>query len=172
MKTVNWRHVRNEENPADAAIRGPDAMTLKSSSLWCHGPSWLSELRIPDQPNLANQRSCSLWWTLGISSEICEITSARINVLISGNNVLTYEELSTLLCDIEAILNSRPLLPISTDVLDLRTLTSAMKEMQNLPIPVPPLTTRTHQPFETHPGKRWTHIQKLIGIFWKRWSKE
>ena len=45
---------------------------------------------------------------------------------VMGNNVLTYEELSSLLCDIEAILNSRPLLPISTDVLDLRVLTSAM----------------------------------------------
>ena len=52
LKPVNWRHVRSEENPADAAIRGPDAMTLKSSSLWWHGPSWLSELRIPDQPKL------------------------------------------------------------------------------------------------------------------------
>ena len=88
---------------------------------------------------------------------------------VMGNNVLTYEELSTLLCDIEAIL-------ISTDVLDLRTLTPAMmvtgKEMQYLPIPVPPLMTSTHQPFETHPAKRWAHMQKLIGVFWKRWSKE
>ena len=45
---------------------------------------------------------------------------------VMGNNVLTYEEISSLLCDIEAILNTRPLLPISTDVLDLRVLTSAM----------------------------------------------
>ena len=95
---------------------------------------------------------------------------------VMGNNVLTYEELSTLLCDIEAILNSRPLLPISTEVLDVRTLTPAMtvkgKEMQYLPLPVPPLTTSTLQSFETHPAKRWAHMQKLIGIFWKRWSKE
>ena len=27
-------------------------MTLKNSSLWWHGPSWLFELRIPDQPKL------------------------------------------------------------------------------------------------------------------------
>ena len=43
--------------------------------------------------------------------------------------------------------------------------------MQYLPIPVPPLTS-TLQPCETHPAKRWAHKQKLVGIFWKRWSKE
>ena len=32
-----------------------------------------------------------------------------------GNNVLNYEELATLLCDIEAILNSRPLIEASDD---------------------------------------------------------
>ena len=89
---------------------------------------------------------------------------------VMGNNV------STSLCDIEAILNARPILPISTDVLNLRTLTPAMsvtgKEMQYLPIPVLPLTTSTLQPFETYPAKRWPHMQKLIGIFWKRWSKK
>ena len=52
LKPVSWRLVRSEENPADAATRGLDAMTLKNSSLWWHGPSWLSELRIPDQPKL------------------------------------------------------------------------------------------------------------------------
>ena len=52
LKPVNWRHVRSEENQADAATRGHDGMTLKSSSLWWQGPSWLSELRIPDQPKL------------------------------------------------------------------------------------------------------------------------
>ena len=82
---------------------------------------------------------------------------------VMGNNDLTHEELSTLLCDIEAILNSRPLLPISTNFLDLRTLTPALmvtgKEMQYVPIPVPPPTTSTLQPFETHPAKRWAHMQ-------------
>ena len=52
LKPVNVRHVRSEENPADAATRGHDGMTLKRSSLWWHGPSWLSELRIPHQPKL------------------------------------------------------------------------------------------------------------------------
>ena len=37
--------------------RGLEAMTLKSSSYWWHGPSWLSELRIPDQPKLTKTGS-------------------------------------------------------------------------------------------------------------------
>ena len=52
LKPVNWSHVRSDKDPAYAAFGGLDAMTLKSSSLWWHGPSWLSELRIPYQLKL------------------------------------------------------------------------------------------------------------------------
>ena len=45
-------HVRSEENRADAAIWGLDAMTPKKLSLWWLGPSSLSILWIPDQPKL------------------------------------------------------------------------------------------------------------------------
>ncbi|CAL1275218.1 unnamed protein product [Larinioides sclopetarius] len=37
--------------------------------------------------------------------------------------VLNFEELSTLLCQVEACLNSRPLVPVSSDPTDVRALT-------------------------------------------------
>ena len=40
-----------------------------------------------------------------------------------GKALLTYEELTTLLCQVEAVLNSRPLQPLSSDTNDLEILT-------------------------------------------------
>lgn len=44
---------------------------------------------------------------------------------IMQNQILSFEELSTLLCQIESCLNSRPLCPLSSDPSDLDALTPA-----------------------------------------------
>lgn len=41
--TKNWKHVRTHDNPADLVSRGIEVTTLNESSLWWHGPGWLSE---------------------------------------------------------------------------------------------------------------------------------
>ncbi|GBM81209.1 Transposon Ty3-I Gag-Pol polyprotein [Araneus ventricosus] len=38
-----WFHCRGKENPADLLSRGESAVNLVKSSLWAHGPSWLSQ---------------------------------------------------------------------------------------------------------------------------------
>lgn len=38
-----WHHVRTHQNPADLISRGSTPNELASSSLWWHGPSWLTE---------------------------------------------------------------------------------------------------------------------------------
>jgi hypothetical protein len=88
---------------------------------------------------------------------------------VMGLNRLTYEELATLVYQIEAVLNSRPLTPESTDPNDLRALTPGHFLVGR------PLTTIPDPDITNIPCNRlarWQLIQQLVQHFWKRWSNE
>nr|XP_022914664.1 uncharacterized protein LOC111425114 [Onthophagus taurus] len=86
-----------------------------------------------------------------------------------GDERLTYETFSTVLIQIESIVNSRPLLPLCSDPQDLELLTPghfligtallAVPEVDVSEIPVNRLTN-------------YKQLQKLHQSFWKRWSLE
>ena len=40
---ANWNHVKSNSNPADCASRGTLVKDLIDTSLWWHGPDWLSQ---------------------------------------------------------------------------------------------------------------------------------
>lgn len=82
---------------------------------------------------------------------------------------LTYEEFYSLICQIEAILNSRPLIPISTDPHDLDVITPGhfIIGEQLTAIPEQDLTDQ-----RINHVKRYRHIQQIKQHFWARWSKE
>lgn len=86
-----------------------------------------------------------------------------------GDSTLTFEELNTLLCQIEATLNSRPLCALSADTNDTATLTPGHFLIGSA-ILAPPevnfLDTNTNR------LSRWQLIQKMHQNFWKRWSTE
>lgn len=86
-----------------------------------------------------------------------------------NDTYLTYEEFYTLLVQIEYILNSRPLLPLTEDPDDLEALTPGHlllgSSPQMLPEPeVPDSTSIT--------TSRYKHLQLMLQHFWKRWSLE
>jgi transposase InsO family protein len=94
---------------------------------------------------------------------------------IMGKCILTWEEMYTLTCDIEAILNSRPLVPASSDVKDTEALTPNMlltgKSMRFIPL-AEPKPLKTAEKLAEFPLERWAYIQNLASHFWKRWSAE
>lgn len=88
---------------------------------------------------------------------------------IMGDLQFTFEQLSTLLCQIEAILNSRPLYPESNDPNDFNALTPGHFLIGG------PITALPNKDFTSVPSNRlkhWENIQQLSQIFWKRWSTE
>jgi hypothetical protein len=93
---------------------------------------------------------------------------------VMGKTQLTFEEFATLMCDIEAILNSRPLVAMSNDPKDLRALTPNMlltgKPFMSMPLPED--TDLASSDFSMHPAKRWAHVSNLAANFWRRWRKE
>lgn len=87
---------------------------------------------------------------------------------IVGNASLTFEELGTLCTQIEAVLNSRPLTPLSPDSHDLSPLTPGHfligRPLTSLPSP----PAATERKIKT----RYQLIEALRENFWKRWHNE
>ena len=86
-----------------------------------------------------------------------------------GDQVLTYEELNTVLIQIEATLNSRPITPMSTDPNDMQALTPAHFLHQGPATTFPEAEPDNGQ---INYRDRWKLLQQITRSFWKRWSNE
>ena len=105
------------------------------------------------------------------------IKSAKLHMKkVMGRNVYTYEELSTIYTLIESILNSRPLVELTSNQSDFQALTPGMllcgKQTRHLPMNVQESPPEVLDLCEIHPAKRWAHINKTASHFWKRWVNE
>jgi len=88
----------------------------------------------------------------------------------SNQVTMTDELLTTLMCEVECVLNSRPLTPVTTDSDDLEALTPNHLLMldpcgNNLP-PV------MYEESDCFPRRRWRQMQFLADVFWRRWRRE
>jgi len=82
---------------------------------------------------------------------------------------LTHEVLSTVMAEVMAIINARPLVPISTDPDSPGILTPAMLLTQKVSaVSAWAGNFSSGQLF----GKQWKHVQNLADTFWKRWKGE
>lgn len=88
---------------------------------------------------------------------------------ILGNTLLTFEELVTCLSEIEAILNSRPLTPLSSDPNDLAPLTPGHFLIGDSLISTPECDLTD---IKTCRLSSWQHVQQLRQHFWHRWYKD
>ncbi|KAL0839000.1 hypothetical protein ABMA28_016997 [Loxostege sticticalis] len=102
-------------------------------------------------------------WEAGVKS-----TKFHLKRII-GDAMLTFEELTTLLTQIEACLNSRPLSKLSDHPNDLEPLTPGHFLVGGPLLTVPDIDL-TNQ--NINRLTRWQLTQRLLQDFWKRWQKE
>ncbi|XP_070167756.1 uncharacterized protein [Polyergus mexicanus] len=89
---------------------------------------------------------------------------------VIGDHTLSYEELATVLTQVEACLNSRPLYALSNDPSDLSTLTPG-----HLLIGEPLVNSAEKPAQDDHLCRltnRWVLTSAMRDHFWKRWSTE
>ncbi len=89
---------------------------------------------------------------------------------VLSNARLTFEEFSTVLCQVEACLNSRPLVPLPCDDDGVEALTPGHflvgRPLESLPDP----PSVYHE--DITPLRRWHLCQTLVKHFWRRWSDD
>ncbi|XP_071632822.1 uncharacterized protein [Temnothorax longispinosus] len=86
-----------------------------------------------------------------------------------GDQLLSIEEFTTVLAQIEAVLNSRPLCPMSTDPSDLEVLSPGHFLTMEPLVFVP---THDVTPLPVNRLSEWQLVQRMHQDFWKRWDQE
>ncbi|XP_013171373.1 PREDICTED: uncharacterized protein LOC106120568 [Papilio xuthus] len=104
----------------------------------------------------------------GIAEAAVRSTKYHLRRLMQMTH-FTYEELTTCLTQIEAVLNSRPLTPLSSDPTDLSALTPShfLIGRSLLSVPYPQVTNMKVEQLQ-----RYERINYMKQHFWKRFSKE
>ena len=88
---------------------------------------------------------------------------------VIGETILTFEELSTLLSQVEAVLNSRPLIKVSdSDINSLEALTPSHFLAGDVITSLPD----REKILELKLLSRWELVQKIKCSFWKRFQRE
>jgi len=84
------------------------------------------------------------------------------------DQVLNDEQLDTLFCEAESVVNSRPITPVSSDHKDNEPLTPNHLLTLRAGQKGPPGKFSKNDIY----GKRWRHVQHLADYFWRRWVRE
>ena len=96
-------------------------------------------------------------------------TIRRVMTMVLREQILDDEGLQTLMCEIESIVNGRPLTRVSDDPRDANALTPnhllMLKSNESYP---PGIFSKS----DGYSKRRWRQIQFLADLFWKRWVRE
>ncbi|KAK3698423.1 hypothetical protein QZH41_001199 [Actinostola sp. cb2023] len=79
------------------------------------------------------------------------------------------EGLLTLMCEVESIINGRPITKVSDDPKDLEALTPNHLLLLKSGITLPPGIFRKEDQYSR---RRWRQVQYLADVFWRLWLKE
>ena len=101
--------------------------------------------------------------------ERCIRTVRKVMGALTKEQILDDEGLATLLCEVESIVNGRPVTKVSDDPRDMEALTpNHLLLLRSGPSAPPGLFSKD----EIYSRRRWRQIQYPADIFWRRWVKE
>ncbi|XP_037930950.1 uncharacterized protein LOC119665776 [Teleopsis dalmanni] len=104
----------------------------------------------------------------GLWEAAVKIAKGHLNRTLA-NTRLTFEELGTVLIEIEAILNSRPISPLSCDPSDYDALTPAHFLIGG---PLKTLPESTSQYDKLPLADKWVRVKAVKHHFWRRWARD
>ena len=98
----------------------------------------------------------------------CQIRTIRkVMVSILKEQTLTDESLQTLFCEVESVINNRPITRVPGEPGDLEALTPNHLLLLKVKPILPPVLAEETGPYVK---RRWKQIQYMVDIFWKRWN--
>ncbi|XP_062538799.1 uncharacterized protein LOC134207095 [Armigeres subalbatus] len=151
---TNFQGAKHELHELFNSLNSKIGQQAIESELSQHGIEW--HFIPPRAPNFGG-----LW-----EAAVRSAKTALKKVIVSQ---LTHENLSTLLVQIAAALNSRPLAPLSDDPIDINALTPAHFLIGS------PMNALPDHDLTAIPSNRLTHYQQRQQMFqryWQRWSQE
>ena len=101
--------------------------------------------------------------------ERCIRTARKVMKALLKEQVLDDEGLNTLMCEVESIVNGRPITKVSDDPKDLNALTPNHLLLLRAGTAMPPGVFSKE---DNYTCRRWRQVQYLSNIFWSRWTKE
>lgn len=96
-------------------------------------------------------------------------TVRRILNALLHQQILDDQGLATLLCEVESIINDKPITKASNDPMDLEPLTPNHLLLLKTKPSLPPGVFSAD---DCYSKRRWRQVQYMADVFWKRWIKE
>lgn len=101
--------------------------------------------------------------------ERCIRTVRKVMKALLKQQVLDDEGLSTLMYEVESIVNGRPITKVSDDAKDLNALTPNHLLLLRAGTTIPPGVFCKD---DNYGCRRWRQVQYLSNVFWRRWTRE
>ena len=103
----------------------------------------------------------------GVWERLIRSVRRSFNAVVRGTTLDDYE-LQTVMCEIEAVVNNRPITKVSDDKNDEEPLTPSHLLSLGSTGTLPPVIGENGDQYR----RRWKFIQHLVDRFWRRWSRE
>ncbi|RUS87866.1 hypothetical protein EGW08_004399 [Elysia chlorotica] len=184
-----WYHVAGSENSADMLTKGVPVESMKTSSLWLHGPMWMPT-GSPDNAKAFKSAATELFKLYGSTTPKWRfsvprapwwggwwermVKSMKIALKKSvGSKSLVKAELETALNEVEACLNSRPLTFVGDDIDSGHALTPSHfllgrgNHLDNQVSCDDSLNISADELKELE-----KELDGRLGVFWKRWQDD